>query len=111
MRAGIKKWQDVASHLQSFAGKGQIEQYLSDANLFLEMSSLIVIGWQWIKIGVSICLSPSEARQFSESYYEGKLTSLRFFYKYEFPRINSLETTLMDKDTLTLPEGKEFLFD
>jgi butyryl-CoA dehydrogenase len=111
MRSGIRTWQDVARHLQSYAMKGQIEQYLSDATLFLEMSSLMVMGWQWIKIGISASSTPSGTGQKTSGFYEGKLTSMRFFFKYEFPRIKSLETTLRDEDVLTLPEGMDFLFE
>lgn len=111
LHSGIQTWREVARHLQTFAAKGQIERYLSDANLFLEMSSLIVMGWQWIKIGISASSLETGIGQHSDKFSEGKLTSLRFFFKYEFPKIKSLEITLKHEDDITLPEGKDFLFE
>ena len=110
LQTAVGTWQSVLSHLQGFAGRGQLDRYLADANLFLELSSLVVMGWQWLKMGVTASGQWTGAHSLSPEYYSGKLQSMRYFFKYELPRIHALEATLKDPDALTIFREPDELF-
>jgi butyryl-CoA dehydrogenase len=101
--------QSVLRHLQAYAVKGQLERYLADANLFLELSSLVVMGWQWLKLGLIASEKMAAGGFQREAFYRGKLKSMRYFFKYELPRIHALAMTLKDPESLTLFEGMDDL--
>ena len=110
LQSAAGTWQSVLSHLQGFAGRGQLDRYLADANLFLELSSLVVMGWQWLKMGVTASGQWTGSLSLPTAFYQGKLQSMRYFFKYELPRIHSLEATLKDPDALTIFRETEDLF-
>ena len=42
----------VLKHFSQYALEGNMEKYLADASVFLEMMSYTVIGWQWLKMAL-----------------------------------------------------------
>ena len=93
----------VLLHLNQYAIKGEIERYLSDATVFMEMSSYIVIAWQWLKMA-TIAKEKIDAADFkinSNSFYEGKIHTMQFFFKYELPHAAACAETLLNPNTLT----------
>jgi butyryl-CoA dehydrogenase len=110
LQSALGTWQSVLSYLIGFAAKGQADRYLADANAFLELSSLVVMGWQWLKIGIVASQKTSEGAALTENFYRSKLTSMKYFFKYELPRIHGLEMTLKHPDSLTIYDGHEDLF-
>lgn len=100
----VQAWQKAFLHLQSIASQGETERYLADANLFMEMSGLVVIAWQWLKIGRQVRqrLQASPSSDASKRFFHGKLVSLRYYFKYELPRVSALAETLWHADAPTL---------
>ena len=102
--------QQVLNHLLTFAKEGNYERFLSDANMYMEFLSTIVVGWQWLKMGV-------EARQalltgqteFGVEFYESKLHTMKFFFKYEMPKTLSCAEILMNDEVLTLVKERELI--
>ena len=106
----LQQAQKVIEHLMAYAMKGNYERYLSDATIFMEMFGTIVIGWQWLKMGVQAKQALVTGKtEYPASFYEGKLHTMKFFYKYEMPRTNSLAEILMNEETLTIVEEKELI--
>lgn len=99
----IQRMSKVLNTLSSYALKGDIERYLSDATVFMEMASLIVIGWQWLKMSVvaSSKIAASDFKSNSQDFYKGKIHCMEFFFKYELPHAESCAKTLEDEHTLT----------
>lgn len=95
----------VLNHLMPLAIDGKYEQYLADATIFMEMFSTLVIGYQWLKIGLQI-----ENRTASESnaFYYSKWQTFKFFYKYEMPNVQKCLHTILNQDQLTLNSGEDF---
>ena len=100
--------QKVLMHLIGFAMKGDAERFLMDATLFMEMMSIVVVGWQWLKQGVAAkqALVTGKLVQ-SEVFYESKLHTMQFYYRYEMPKTLGLGVTIMDKMALTIAKEKE----
>lgn len=95
--------QEVLGALMPHAMKGDHQRFLADATLFMDMFSTIIIGWQWLKIATK----SKEAlitgdKKYSEAFHEGKVHTMRFFYKYEMGRTRGLAKIIQDQQDLTL---------
>lgn len=101
----IKK---VMDFLTPFAAKGEYERFLSDATVFMELFGTVVVGWQWLKIGVrsKMALLTNDQKR-PHSFYEDELHAMKFYFKYEIPKTSSLAEILMDETVLTLANEKE----
>jgi butyryl-CoA dehydrogenase len=99
----MKRIEQVLAKLYSYASAGQTEKYLSDATIFLEMMSFIVIGWQWLKMGILAAkkLANTSISQKEIDFYQGKLQTLAFYCKYELPHVEAFATTLLNEEDLT----------
>lgn len=104
--------QQVMQKLLPFAMQGQIERFLADANLFMEMAGLIVVAWQWLKQATVakrqiVTKNPQEEEL---AFYESKIQTMKFFFAYELPKTKYLATRLLDDEVLTIvEEEKEIL--
>jgi len=102
--------QKVLGQLMPYAMKGQYERYLSDATLFMQMMSTVVVGWQWLKMATAAkqALVTGDST-YTAAFYESKVHTLKFFYKYELAKVDSLAQILMDETVLTILEEKELI--
>ena len=106
----LKQSQKVLSHLMPFAMKGNYERYLADANLFMEYMSIVVLGWLWLEMAVDAKKELTNTnRKYSEIFYESKIHTMKFYFKYEVPKTNSLVESLMNDETLTIKKDKEHI--
>jgi butyryl-CoA dehydrogenase len=108
----LGRMQQVMQRLLGFAMKQEFELFLADANLFMEMASLIVIAWQWLKQAtvskVQILTKNPQGEELA--FYESKIHTMKFFFAYELPKTKWLATRLMDDEVLTLvQEQKEVI--
>lgn len=86
---------EVTSRQLSLAAQGKMEEFLADSVLYLEMTSIIAIAWQWLKQAItasnSLC---SESEPNDSNFYQGKIYTCRYFFDYELPKIESLAIRL-----------------
>lgn len=83
----------VTQHLVQFVQKGDAERFTADATVYMEMASLVIIAWQWLKIGQK-AVEHRDNGQLSPAFYEEKLRCLRFFYRHELPHAAACAVTL-----------------
>ncbi len=103
--------QEVLDFLMPFAKKGNYERYLADANLFMEFFSLIIMSWLWLDIAVkSKQKLQSKNLPFSDEFYKNKIHTMKFYFKYELTKTNSLAQSLMDKEVLTIHNTDKNIF-
>jgi butyryl-CoA dehydrogenase len=106
----LKLSQKVLGHLVTFAMKGNYERYLADANLFMEYMSIVVLGWLWLEMAVDAKNELGNSnRKYSETFYESKIHTMRFYFKYEVPKTNSLAESLMSDEVLIIKNDKEYI--
>jgi alkylation response protein AidB-like acyl-CoA dehydrogenase len=106
----LKLSQKVLGHLMPFAMKGNYERYLADANLFMEYMSIVVLGWLWLEMAVDAKNELSNSnKKYSETFYESKIHTMRFYFKYEVPKTNSLAESLMSDEVLIIKNDKEYI--
>ncbi|WP_339606218.1 acyl-CoA dehydrogenase [uncultured Roseivirga sp.] len=102
--------QQVLGVLMPHAQSGDFERYLADATAFMDLFGTVVMGWQWLKIGVSaqIALDTNDST-YTTDFYESKLHTLQFFYKYEMSRCKGLSKTIMNELALTVDMKLSYL--
>ena len=99
----IKLTRKVLEFLTPFAKKGNYERYLADANLFMEFFAHVTIGWIWLEMAVDAQQCLVEKNQaHSREFYESKIHSMKFYFKYELTKTLSLAESLMNDDALTI---------
>lgn len=95
--------QEVMQSLMPIAQSGNFEKYLADATLFMDMMGTITVGWQWLKMAVSAQeMLASGDSSYSQSFLNGKIHAMQFYYKYEMSRTKGLAKTIQNTAELTL---------
>ncbi|MEW6078551.1 MAG: acyl-CoA dehydrogenase [Thermodesulfobacteriota bacterium] len=112
LKAAMDRMQEVVMHLVGVAQAEGPETFLADAVLFLEMFSIIAVGWQWLLQAVKAAESLDKGPTRGETeFYQGKLFTCRYFFGYEMPKTLALAARLMDKDPLTVKMDPAFFND
>ena len=111
LTAAIETYRTTLHHLQQFAKQGEVEKYLADANLFMELSGIVVLGWQWLKQATVAqkAINIGDSTNQTIAFYESKIETLKFFFKYELPKNIAISNTLMNPEMLTIKGEKEVI--
>mgnify|MGYP001175501156 CR=1 FL=1 len=97
--------QKALEYLIPYAMKGDYENYLADATIFMEMMSTVVVGYQWLKIALtSSRMLKADDTRYDRSFYESKIHTMKFYFKYELPKTRACLDTILHADKLTLPD-------
>lgn len=102
--------QQTIGALMPIAQKGDFERFLADATTFMDFFGTIVIGWQWLKMATvaSDLLANGTGTQPGE-FYEAKVHTMKFFYKYEMSRTRGLAKVIVDDLDLTVDMQLSYL--
>lgn len=97
--------------LSKFALSGESERFLADATVFMEMAGYVIIAWQWLKMAVSAqhSLEEDNFNTQTRSFYEGKVHTMQFYFKYELPHAAACAEVLLDNQQLTRLEDDRLL--
>lgn len=109
LTAELKRTQEVMASLMPYAQQGDIERYLSDATLFLDLFGIVVVAWQWLKQAVVAkqALLTQNPQGDELAFYEGKIHTMKFYFHYEVPKTLGLAVRLKDPEVLTIVTEKE----
>jgi butyryl-CoA dehydrogenase len=106
----LKLSEMILEDLMPYAMKGNYERYLAEAKLFMEYMSIVVLSWLWLEMAVDAKNELNNAdRKYSETFYESKIHTMKFFFKYEVPKTIALANSLMSDDVLTIKNDKELI--
>lgn len=95
--------QGALGRLIPIAMSGEYELFLADANIFMEMASNVVIAYQWLKMATKAKQNLVTGKlTYDVEFYENKIHTMKFYYKYELPKVKSCYDTLMNEETLTI---------
>ena len=98
----LGKTDSVTKHLLSLAGK-DLEIFLSDATLYLELFGIVTIAWQWLVQGIKAEAALQAGAVGDDfDFYQGKIHTLRYFYEYELVKVDSLLKRLLSEDNVTV---------
>lgn len=102
LKGQLETVQEVLGHLMPLAMKGELETYLSDATIFMEFFSNIVIAWLWMKMAVK-----AHQQGANNDFLRAKIHCMKFFYQYELARNSNLADILRNPDRLTIVASEE----
>ncbi len=95
--------QQALGYLLPMAMKGDYESFLADATAFMEMTSNAVIAYQWLKMATAAKHAIVTGDTTYESkFYESKIHTMKFYYKYELPHARATLATILNDDELTI---------
>ncbi|MCB0508878.1 MAG: acyl-CoA dehydrogenase [Bacteroidetes bacterium] len=97
--------QELSMHLINVAQKEGVEAYLSDATLYLELFGILVLAWQWLKMG-NTC---NENANIDQHFKDSKYLSLNYFFEYELPKTEGLLQRLKSTLRVTVGVDKELI--
>ncbi|HPS85870.1 MAG TPA: acyl-CoA dehydrogenase [Spirochaetota bacterium] len=101
----ISLWKNTTNSLLGIAAKGEIDLFMADATLYLELSGIICIAWQWLLQGIAV------QKINDKNFSEGKMFTLKYFFEYELPKIHGLAIRLKNADGITLKMMPEYFED
>ena len=103
--------QKALEYLLPMAMKGDYESFLADATAFMEMTSNIVIAYQWLKMTTRAkhALVTGDT-SYSSKFYENKIHTMKFYYKYELPHARAVLETILNDEELTIVRAGNEIF-
>ena len=109
LKAELVRLQEVTMSLMPYAMQGDIERFLMDATLYMEMFGIITVAWQWLKQAVVAkqALLTQNPKGDELAFYESKIHTMKFFFHYEIPKTLGLAVRLKDTEVLTITTEKE----
>jgi alkylation response protein AidB-like acyl-CoA dehydrogenase len=101
---------EVTTSLTGLAMKGEIELFLADATLYLELFGIVAIAWQWLLQAVTAAKALGETPAAADAdFYRGKIRTCRYFFAYELPKIRGLAARLKESgDGITVTMKPEW---
>ena len=98
----LSSFQKTTMHLLQIASKGNIEIFLADATIYLEMAGILTIAWQWImQASCAAKKSKSCNDENLRIFYNSKIHTMKYFFKYELPKAETLSGILISDEILT----------
>jgi alkylation response protein AidB-like acyl-CoA dehydrogenase len=112
LKEALEKLPSVTMYRVQFALRGDVEEFLADATLYLEFFGIIAIAWQWLIQGIAARKAlETDCSVPDRRFYEGKLHTMRYFFHYELPKVQGLAARLMEADGLTVKMSGEVFDD
>ena len=101
---------EVLQFLMPFAAKGNYERFLADATVYMEFMGTLVLAWQWLKIATTAKAKLVKgSTEWQPEFLESKIHTMKFFFKYELPKVEAMAATLTSPDELTIVSEKELI--
>ncbi len=103
LEEALNRLQEVTMRLAQIALQGEIELFLADATLYLELFGIITVAWQWLlqALAATRKLEGSLSEQDTQ-FCEGKIFTFKYFFHYELPKVEGLMKRLLEADGLTV---------
>lgn len=90
LRGAIEQLDQTTRTLLEAADVAPTDQRLANATHYLDAFGHVVIAWIWLRQGLvadrALATGPHPA---DETFYQGKLQALRYFYRYELTRVDA----------------------
>ena len=96
--------QQLLQHLAPLAAAGDFEGLLSDATLYMEFLSNVVVAWQWLKMARAAYPQKDQS-----AFLAAKVHTMKFFFQYELARNHSVAQIIMQPERLTIVTPEEIL--
>jgi hypothetical protein len=95
LAAAMETLKETTASLADLAMKGEIERFLSDATLYLDLFGIVAVAWQWLLQAVTAAKAlAADPIANDADFYRGKIHTCRYFFAYELPKISGLAARL-----------------
>ena len=71
---------------------------LANATIFLDAIGHLVIAWMWLKQALAAVEGKQKGNKADDAFYDGKVAAMRFFFRYELPKIKPNLSLVGDLD-------------
>jgi butyryl-CoA dehydrogenase len=107
----LQRFEVVTNHLLGIAGQGDAEVFMADATLYMEFFGILNVAWQWLRMGqvAQKALLTQNVSEDDRVFYESKIQTMQFFYKYELSKIHYLADCLLNTEVLTVVGEREII--
>jgi alkylation response protein AidB-like acyl-CoA dehydrogenase len=103
LREAVERLKTVTAKQVEAAIRGEIELFLADASLYLEMFGYVTVAWQWLLQGLTATAKLAQATgEADKNFYQGKIMTMKYFFHYELPRMEGPAHRLLEADGLTV---------
>ena len=110
LAGAVEILKEVTVSLTGLAMKGEIELFLADATLYLELFGIVAVAWQWLLQAVTAAKALGATPAAADAgFYRGKIHTCRYFFAYELPKIRGLAARLKESgDGITVQMKPEW---
>ncbi|ACY17131.1 acyl-CoA dehydrogenase [Haliangium ochraceum] len=84
LEQALRSTGELASHLGERGLGGDVDGMMSHSADFLDLVSVLVIGWQWLEMAAA---AKEATVSHSDEYYQGKLAAAQYWFATEMPRV------------------------
>jgi butyryl-CoA dehydrogenase len=107
----LRRFEVVTNHLVSIAGQGDAEVFMADATLYMEFFGILNVARQWLRMAqvAQKALMTQNVSDDDQVFYESKIQTMQFFYKYELSKTNYLADCLLNPEILTVVGDSEII--
>ncbi len=88
MARALNRVSEATMRLGQMGMSGDAESMMRHSTDYLEMASILVVGWQWLK--QAAVAAQKRSADGDDTLYAGKLQAARYFLRTELPRIDHL---------------------
>jgi butyryl-CoA dehydrogenase len=85
VRAGLDRWVELTATLGARGAAGDLAGMLGHSADYLELASLVVVGWMWAKVAAAVGARPGD-------WEDGLRHAARYWWATEVPRVGHLAT-------------------
>jgi len=68
------------------AAKGNIDLFLANSAVYLDVFGHLVVAWIWLQQGITAANAEANSAE-EEAFYRGKLQACQYFFRWELPKI------------------------
>ncbi|HAI76351.1 MAG TPA: acyl-CoA dehydrogenase [Microscillaceae bacterium] len=117
----LQQYVAITQHLVGLASQHGVETFLADATLYLELSGIIAVAWQWLlqatkatqvwteqktETTASVvsqgATQTAAAVELDAQFVQGKVQTMRYFFAYELSKTAALLQRLRQVDPITV---------
>ncbi len=103
LEEAVDRLGEITRHLTGIAQTGEVERFLADSTLYLDLFGVVAVAWQWLEQGLAARRGlAAGATGEDAAFYQGKLVTMRYFFHYELPKSLGLAARLKETDGLTV---------
>lgn len=112
LSSSLDRFIKASESLFALASQGKTEEFLSDATLYLEMAGTMAIAWQWLLQGIAAFKGMDKTGEpFFKNFYSAKIHTMKYFFRYELPAVETISEILTDGEHLTTGVSPDIFID